>query len=53
MFSTMVLKDEVYVFFNGDLLYKRWFRGSVEDKERSIVVNKYGSPTELPPKGKM
>ena len=53
MFTTMVLKDEVYVFHNGVLLYKRWFRGSVVDKERSIILNKYGSPTELPPKGKM
>lgn len=49
MFTTEVNNGQVYVFYNGALIYKRWFHqsGDVQKKDRSILIDKYGQPRNL------
>ncbi len=50
MFETQIRDGEVYVFYNGKLIYKRWYHksGDVQKKDRSVLFDKYGPPTDLP-----
>ena len=54
-FKTIVHDGEVFVFYLGRLIYKRWFHRSedVQDKDRSILLDKYGPVKQLPNKGDM
>lgn len=50
MFHTEIIEGELYLYFQGKLIYKRWFNesGDIKTKDRSVVLDLYGPPIELP-----
>lgn len=50
MFHTEIIEGELYLYFQGKLIYKRWFHESevIDTKDRSVVFDVYGPPFELP-----
>jgi hypothetical protein len=46
---TLHYDNQLFVFHNGRLLYKRWYdQSGTGRKRRSIIVDKFGPPLELP-----
>jgi len=43
MFTTQATCDEIYVFYNGELIYKKW----KNTDQPSMLFDKYGPPTPL------
>jgi hypothetical protein len=37
---------ELYVYFRGKLIYKRWYKWKSTEKSASIIINDNGYPNE-------
>lgn len=40
------INHELYVYFRGKLIYKRWFKKGSTEKTASIIINDNGFPNE-------
>jgi hypothetical protein len=47
-FESKRIGDELYVYHNGELIYKRWYeKGTNEKREPSILFNKGWLPERI------
>lgn len=44
MWWTVRTNNELYVYRNGQLIYKRWYRDGSLKKTRSVIFNDHGWP---------
>ncbi len=46
MMHSKRIGNELYVYRNGELVYKRWYKRGSSAKKSSILLNKGGWPNE-------